>query len=186
MFLSTRANLAIAGFFLTASMLAGGCIPQDTEQDAVSFVDDNGENVTVTKNEDGTETATYDDGRSVTFRRDDNGNITPVSGMTSLLAGLAAGYLLSRGFSGGTGYFDTSRNMYRATTPYTYNQSQDRSYSRNNGISKSRVSDNPSNNATVNNNAGTAATQKANTGTTAKSATTAGGFGGAGARSAAA
>ena len=110
MLTSPKAHIIVAGFFLTASALttAGGTQPssetsykaagqQTGQENSYAITDDNGENVNLTENADGTYTATYDDGRTVTFRSDDNGNLTPTSGTASLLAGIAAGYLLSRG-----------------------------------------------------------------------------------------
>lgn len=185
---SKRASSIVAGFFLTATAVAAigagaYAISQEDEESPVTFADDNGENVTVTPNDDGTETATYDDGRSVTFRREDDGSLSYVSGTAALLGGLAASYLLSRGFSGGSGYFDTSRNMYRATTPYTYSRDYDNAW-RTNGISRSQTE---KGNTTSNSTGATAgnASVKSNSPSTGTTAKTAGGFGGAGARSAA-
>ena len=190
--ISPRSAAIVASFFVIASAVSG-CASEENEQKAFSFTDDNGEDVTVSPNGDGTETATYADGRSVTFQRGDDGSMTAVGGTAALLGGLAAGYLLARGFSGGAGYFDSSRGAYRVTTPYAYERDKDTGYSGGhfggNGISRSRASqDAPSADskaasgteakAATNNSAG-------NTGTSVGSTKTAGGFGGAGARSAA-
>ena len=113
--ISPRSAAIVASFFVIASAVSG-CASEENEQKAFSFTDDNGEDVTVSPNGDGTETATYADGRSVTFQRGDDGSMTAVGGTAALLGGLAAGYLLARGFSGGAGYFDSSRGAYRVTT----------------------------------------------------------------------
>lgn len=181
MLTSPKAHIIVAGFFLTASALTtAGCTQPSSEtsykaagqqtgqENSYAITDDNGENVNLTENADGTYTATYDDGRTVTFRSDDNGNLTPTSGTASLLAGIAAGYLLSRGFSGGSGYYDRARDRYVATNPYTYSSAND---IRNKGTS---VRDIPAK--------GSVGAQKADSSTAARGA---GGFGGAGARSAA-
>lgn len=180
---SKRTTLVLAGFFAAASLLSAGChdlhpdkryfetqdppafppadaasaVPSEQEG-PVTFTDQNGEEVTVTPNPDGTETATYADGRSVTFRRADDGSLSVTDGMAPLLGGFAAGYLLARGFSGGTGYYDTERRRYTATTPYVATEPYD---SRN---AKASAKTAPSNGSAKN---------------------AAGGFGSAGARSAA-
>ena len=141
---SKRTTLVLAGFFAAASLLSAGCrdtypdksyfemqdppaeppadhassVPSEQEG-PVTFTDQNGEEVTVTPSPDGTETASYqEDGRSVTFRRADDGSLSVTDGAASLLAGIASGYLLARGFSGGTGHYDADRRRYTATTPY--------------------------------------------------------------------
>ena len=50
--------------------------------------------------------------------RADDGSLSVTDGAASLLAGIASGYLLARGFSGGTGHYDADRRRYTATTPY--------------------------------------------------------------------
>ena len=93
--ISPRSAAIVASFFVIASAVYG-CASEENEQKAFSFTDDNGEDVTVSPNGDGTETATYADGRSVTFQRGDDGSMTAVGGTAALLGGLAAGYLLAR------------------------------------------------------------------------------------------
>ena len=176
---SKKSMAVVSGFLLTAMTLTSGCAREeppvstsssyaaDKQAPAdvpTSFQDAAGETVQLTHNADGTDTATYADGRSVTFRRDDDGNLSATSGTASLLTGIAAGYLLSQGFSGGAGHYDTATRSYRVTRPYTYQAPQKPEAKRSNAVSAE--------------GGATASRQAA-------SVRSAGGFGGAGARSAA-
>ena len=67
------------------------------------LVDDEGQEYTLTQNEDGSETAAYEDGRSVTIKREENGSLRFLHGSEGLIAGLAAGYYMFHGLSGGEG-----------------------------------------------------------------------------------
>lgn len=90
---------------------------EDNNYEDQNLVDDNGKEYTLHHNEDGTETATYKDGDNVTFKRNEDGNLDVVSGGAGLIAGLAAGYFLFHGFSGGgNGYYDRNRNRYSASS----------------------------------------------------------------------
>ena len=88
----------------------------DSYQDQ-KLLDDNGKEYTLHRNPDGTETARYDDGKEVTFKRDENGNLNVVSGTAGLLAGLAAGYFLFHGFNTPVGSWNSSANRYAVSEP---------------------------------------------------------------------
>lgn len=74
------------------------------------LLDDNGNKYTLHKNQDGSETARYDDGKEVTFKRDEQGNINRQSGDSSLLPGLLMGYLLFSGLSSSGGTWNSAGN----------------------------------------------------------------------------
>lgn len=90
-------------------LATAGCVDDeadsslDADYDDTDLKDDDGNEYTLHKNEDGTETARYKDGREVTFRRDENNDLNYVSGAAGLLGGLAAGYFLFHGLKGGGG-----------------------------------------------------------------------------------
>lgn len=105
----TKKMLAVFSAVAT-TMMFSGC----SNSDQASYIeDDNGERYQLIENPDGTETARYRDGREVTFKRDDDGNLTFMSGAAGLLGGLAAGYYLHKGLSAPqSGYYDSSSNRY--------------------------------------------------------------------------
>ena len=108
---SKKTKKMIAIFSAVATtMMFSGC----SNSDQASYIeDDNGERYQLIENPDGTETARYRDGREVTFKRDDDGNLTFLSGAAGLLGGLAAGYYLHKGLSAPqNGYYDSSSNRY--------------------------------------------------------------------------
>lgn len=108
---SKKTKKMIAIFSAVATtMMFSGC----SNSDQASYIeDDNGERYQLIENPDGTETARYSDGREVTFKRDDDGNLTFLSGAAGLLGGLAAGYYLHKGLSAPqNGYYDSSSNRY--------------------------------------------------------------------------
>ena len=109
---SKKTKKMIAIFSAVATtMMFSGC----SNSDQASYIeDDNGERYQLIENPDGTETARYRDGREVTFKRDDDGNLTFLSGAAGLLGGLAAGYYLHKGLSAPqNGYYDSSRYISR-------------------------------------------------------------------------
>ena len=89
---------------------------QEVSQNHV-FKDEKGAEYTLTENEDGTETATYEDGSYVTFRREEDGSLKYIAGTAGLLAGLAAGYYAFHGLSGGGGYYNSRTQRYTSSTP---------------------------------------------------------------------
>ena len=115
----------LVGVFIATALLTGGCsdevenpVPNATQSLAGQrLTDDNGVEYTLIDNGDGTETARYDDGRSVTFRRQEDGSLDFLSGTAGLLAGMAAGYFLFHGFNSPAGNWDASRNRYTVSEP---------------------------------------------------------------------
>ena len=88
------------------------------------LTDDNGNEYTLVDNGDGTETAAYDDGKSVTFQRQEDGSLDYLAGTAGLIAGLAAGYYMFHGFSNtnaNKGTWDAYRNRYTVSEPLKRN-----------------------------------------------------------------
>ena len=113
----------ILAAFTAASVacVAAGCSDEDEsasldyEYEDEQMVDDAGNPYTLHRNEDGTETAVYDDGREVTFQRDENNNLNFISGTAGLLSGLAMGYFLFHGLQPSQpGYYDKNTGRYVA------------------------------------------------------------------------
>lgn len=219
MIISNHTRAAIAVFTAIATTCAfTGCTedPQSEESAAVpsenetnaKLIDDNGNPYTLIKNQDGTETAKYDDGKEVTFRRGDDGGLDVVSGSAGLLAGLAAGYFLFHGmnYSGGSysgnRYIPSSRPSYMSsydrdrelrryqeekdqrggsrTTPIVNNAATPSSTSTSAAGSSSSSKSNNSTAKSTTSNSGSNSTSKSSVSSSPK-----GGFGSAGARSAA-
>ena len=117
----------LIGAFIATALIISGCgddtaeTPAQTKANEVigqRLKDDNGVEYTLIDNGDGTETARYDDGRAVTFRRQEDGSLDFVSGAAGLIAGMAAGYFLFHGLSNsGGGTWDASRNRYTVNEP---------------------------------------------------------------------
>jgi hypothetical protein len=130
MYLSNKSRAAIAIFTaVSTTVLFTGCddsskVPGNTGSEAETnadssqvLKDDNGNEYTLVQNPDGTETAKYADGKEVTFKRDDDGNLNLISGAGGLLAGLAAGYFLFHGLNSTGGSF--SNGVYHPSSPPT-------------------------------------------------------------------
>lgn len=94
--------------FLSTSLCVAGCssgedskeqaraqIQQNMEKEI--YLDTNKRTYTLRKNSDGTETAVYDDGSTVTFTREEDNSLSYISGAAHLLPGMAIGYLLAKG-----------------------------------------------------------------------------------------
>lgn len=133
---NSKTNKLLAVFTLTATTLCmsgcSGLFEDDANQNTNAngkyvssayvyqdqeLLDDNGNKYTLHKNPNGTETARYEDGKEVTFHRDDDGNLSVVSGMGGLIAGMAAGYFLFHGFNSPMGSYNASTNRYVASEP---------------------------------------------------------------------
>lgn len=112
--LTPKTLAIVAGFTATATtFFFAGCAEETASGEQTVLKDDAGETYTLRQNSDGTETADYGDGREVTFRREDDGTLSPISGTAGLLTGLAAGYFLFHGFQLPSGsHFDTNTNRY--------------------------------------------------------------------------
>lgn len=188
----------ILAAFTAASVacVAAGCSDDelaslDYEYEDEQMVDDAGNPYTLHRNEDGTETAVYDDGREVTFRRDENNNLNFISGTAGLLSGLAMGYFLFHGLQPSQpGYYDKNTGRYVARgnmQPLSREERDDkyRPYGAAGRAASRAVSGNNSAAKAQPNNAGVKnGTNAQNNNTSVKSGAKTG-FGSAGARSAA-
>ena len=168
-------------------------VPQAEERDDYEnfagdvLTDEAGREYKLHDNGDGTETARYANGDSVTFRRDEGG-LSFLSGTAGLLAGLAAGYFIHRGLSGGHGgYYDANRKRYVASEPVRplKKDKEDKNSSNYRSSSASRSSSKNSSEAgKAAAKSSAAAAKNSATGNTKSSVSAKSGFGSAGARSA--
>ena len=191
-----RKTKYLVATFLATALLTGGCsdsenveenpAPAETSQTqklaGQRLTDDNGVEYTLIDNGDGTETARYDDGRSVTFRRQEDGSLDYLYGAAGLIAGMAAGYYLFHGFSSPAGTWNSATNRYTVSEPLRRN---DKNTS---GAYTSRPSSSANSSASSSNSkvnlSKESSTPKTNASTSSSSAKS--GFGGAGARTSAA
>lgn len=214
---SKETRILLATFMAVSAGVVAGCseegdslVSDDTSYERLK--DDSGKEYTLVKNGDGTETAKYDDGESVTFKRDDDGNLNFVAGSAGLLAGLAAGYFLWHGLNSSGGHYDSSSRSYRPSSSVSqdikkngwkkYDQEKDKNRGRSGGStyvpsSNSSSSSSSSSSSTKSSSSSSSSTSKPSTSAQSKSSTpstkssvsagsTKSGFGGAGARSSAA
>jgi hypothetical protein len=196
--LSIRTTKALALFTVMATTVSfSGCgdeeVPQAEERDDYEnfagdvLTDEAGREYKLHDNGDGTETARYANGDSVTFRRDE-GCLSFLSGTAGLLAGLAAGYFIHRGLSGGHGgYYDANRKRYVASEPVRplKKDKEDKNSSNYRSSSGSRSSSKNSSEAgKAAAKSSAAAAKNSATGNTKSSVSAKSGFGSAGARSA--
>lgn len=154
----------------------------DAEYDDTDLKDDDGNEYSLHKNGDGTETAKYKDGREVTFRRDENNNLNYVSGAAGLLGGLAAGYFLFHGLNnGGGGYISNGAYHPSSSISRMSRRDRDRAFA---GYVPHRSSSSKTSTP-----APKVSSSKSSSSSSSKSSVSSGGskggFGGAGARSAA-
>ena len=196
--LSIRTTKALALFTVMATTVSfSGCgdeeVPQAEERDDYEnfagdvLTDEAGREYKLHDNGDGTETARYANGDSVTFRRDEGG-LSFLSGTAGLLAGLAAGYFIHRGLSGGHGgYYDANRKRYVASEPVRplKKDKEDKNSSNYRSSSSSRSSSKSSSEAGKAAAKSSVAPAKSSApGSTKSSVSAKSGFGSAGARSA--
>jgi len=191
-----RKTKYLVATFLATALLTGGCsdsenveenpAPAETSQTqklaGQRLTDDNGVEYTLIDNGDGTETARYDDGRSVTFRRQEDGSLDYLYGAAGLIAGMAAGYYLFHGFSSPAGTWNSATNRYTVSEPLRRND-KNTSGAYTSRPSSSAISSASSSNSKVNLSK-ESSTPKTNASTSSSSAKS--GFGGAGARTSAA
>ena len=188
----------ILAAFTAASVacVAAGCSDEDEsasldyEYEDEQMVDDAGNPYTLHRNEDGTETAVYDDGREVTFQRDENNNLNFISGTAGLISDLAMGYFLFHGLQPSQpGYYDKNTGRYVARgnmQPLTKEERDERyrSYGgAGRGTSRAYTGSNSATKPTSDGADVKSSTNAQNNGTSVKSGTKTG-FGSAGARSA--
>ena len=211
---SKTARIVAAFAAVATTAMFAGCGEEEKladeheEYEDQRLTDDEGVAYTLHRNADGTETARYDDGREVTFRRNGDGSLEHISGLGTLLAGLAAGYFLFHGFSVPYGIYNGSRYVVQEPLKRMTRQEQEKQMSRYSGgsagsakstgsanteaksaangekqsksVAGSKAPGTAGSTAGVSKNASPSATAKSSTsGSSVKS-----GFGGAGARSA--
>ena len=114
MFTPGKKTILITSMFIASSIICG-CTDESLGEQQLK--DDNGDVYSLINNGDGTETAKYEDGREVTFKRDEDGNLNFISGAAGLLGGLAAGYFLFHGFNSPKGSFNSSTGRYTVSEP---------------------------------------------------------------------
>ena len=129
----SKTKYLIGAFVATALVFYGCSSEPDTTKDPAPaetnnavgqrLKDDNGVEYTLIDNGDGTETAKYDDGKSVTFKRQEDGSLDYLYGTAGLIAGLAAGYYLFHGYqnTGNFGRWDSANNRYAVSEPLKRN-----------------------------------------------------------------
>lgn len=84
----------------------------------VRLKDNQGNRYSLLNHGDGKETALYDDDRSVTFHRDNSGNLVWDAGLAGLLPGIAAGYYAFHGFNAPPqARMDAKTMTYRVAAP---------------------------------------------------------------------
>ena len=89
-------------------------------ENGMRLKDKDGNEFLLTKNQDGTETATYDDGRTVSFQRDENNHIHHTGGESSILPMLLGSYFLYHGFGSTTPnqyHYDSNTKTYVSEQP---------------------------------------------------------------------
>ena len=179
---TTKALAIFTAVATTAVFSSCGVEDEDAsarQNEANVLTDSDGNEYTLTQNADGSETADYGDGRKVTFKRDDNGNLNFISGTASLLAGLAAGYYLFHGFSNGRGgYYNAQTHRYTTYEPVQRIKDKDDRYGSGYSSSSSSRSSSSKSASVSSSKSSTKSTTKSSVSSSSKS-----GFGSAGARS---
>ena len=135
---SKTARIVAAFAAVATTAMFAGCGEEELadeheEYEDQRLTDDEGVAYTLHRNADGTETARYDDGREVTFRRNGDGSLEHISGLGPLLAGLAAGYFLFHGFSVPYGSYNGSRYVVQEPLKRMTRQEQEQQMSRYSG-----------------------------------------------------
>lgn len=130
--MNNRTKMLIVKFISSSLILSlvSGCISEESdidikEQLPVSFqeiaidsnnlVDEQGRKYSLIENSDGTETAVFEDGQSITFKRSDSGELELISPKEDsdsglvFLAGMATSYFLFKGLTPPTGQIVDNR-----------------------------------------------------------------------------
>ena len=89
----------------------------EAKEGEVRLKDSQGNRYSLLNHGDGKETALYDDNRSVTFHRDNSGNLVWDAGLAGLLPTIAAGYYMFHGFNPPTARMDGRTMTYRVASP---------------------------------------------------------------------
>ncbi|WP_416177819.1 hypothetical protein [Dialister sp.] len=139
MYRSAKTAAILAAFMAVsgAAVMMAGCGQEqqkdrkDQQEDVLT--DENGRKYELIKNDDGTETAKYENGDEVTFRRDDNDNLQYVSGMSSLLPMLMMSYFLFHGINGYSGHYDRNTGSVLNDRPAYTEQKKNPNYGNTNG-----------------------------------------------------
>ena len=120
-FTSIAALVGVYSYWDDISYALCDVVKPEANNGEVRLVDDEGKSYTLINHGDGKETALYDDAeKSVTFHRDEKGDIIWDAGLASLIPTLAVGYYAFHGFSAPTAYMDAPSMTYRATSPLTW------------------------------------------------------------------
>ena len=119
-----------SSLILSTSLSLSGCISEDvdineTEEylsevslDKNELIDENGRKYSLIENSDGTETALFEDGQSITFRRSSSGELELISSEDDsdlidtglgFLAGMATSYFIYKGLTPPTGHIVGNR-----------------------------------------------------------------------------
>ena len=127
--ISSKTAAILAAFTaVSAPLMLAGCGKGDVADVSLgkgeALTDENGRTYHLIKNEDGTETAKYDNGDEVTFRRDENDNLNYVSGMSSLLPMMLMSYFLFHGIGGYQGHYDRNTGNVLNDKRPAYTQTQ--------------------------------------------------------------
>lgn len=132
---SKSTSVLLSTFLATSTVMVAGCdfdqeSTQASEQspDESMLVDDEGNRYQLIQNDDGTETAVFENGQSVTLQRHEDGSVDYVSGTVGLLAGLLTGYFLFHGLSPAAGgrYDPISSRYVAADRPSSLSASERR------------------------------------------------------------
>lgn len=119
-----------SSLILSTSLSLSGCISEDVDinetgeylsevsLDKNELIDENGRKYSLIENSDGTETALFEDGQSITFRRSSSGELELISPKNDsdlidtglgFLAGMATSYFIYKGLTPPTGHIVGNR-----------------------------------------------------------------------------
>lgn len=119
-----------SSLILSTSLSLSGCISEDVDinetgeylsevsLDKNELIDENGRKYSLIENSDGTETALFEDGQSITFRRSSSGELELISPKNDsdlidtglgFLAGMATSYFIYKGLAPPTGHIVGNR-----------------------------------------------------------------------------
>ncbi len=122
-FTSIAALVGVYSYWDDISYALCDVVKPELNNGEVRLVDDEGKSYTLINHGDGKETALYDDAeKSVTFHRDEKGNIIWDAGLASLIPTLAVGYYAFHGFSAPTAYMDAPSKSNSARVARTINE----------------------------------------------------------------
>lgn len=159
------------------------------------LLDENGKKYTLHRNEDGTETARYEDGQEVTFKQENDGHLNVVSGNPTLIQPVAPSYFYFYGFNSPYGAYVAATHTYVPSSTPQPMSSTERSdalkkYTPSGGkmqspISYRRSSSSSGSSTGGSSHVGSSSSSSSKSSSSSVSSGSKGGFGSAGARSAA-